>query len=203
MNDSNEDVTAEPGINRRRVLRSIGATGATAAGMSGIASAGSREEFSESEVEAVRAEYRDRSSVVAALADETALLETLADADTIDEPSAEAVGIESVGSPESATDMNVTVQPTEDSGDVTPEIVVDGDIDGTTVQIQFEPEGSGALAVVKSDDSSGYDQVYSAADAGCGSDCDDCNCTCVYNNFSTLCDGTYRQIAECHCNDGW
>ncbi|QLH78900.1 hypothetical protein HZS55_17085 [Halosimplex rubrum] len=205
--------TTNSSVNRRNVLRSIGATGATAAGLSGVASADTRREFSAAEIEAVRSEYRDLESIESALAEEQELLDALSEEGIIPRATVSTLGIETLGKPSSPGDMNVTVTPADTDDGVTPRIVVDGVIGESVVSLKFEPDTENAQAIVKRPSASEFEQLYSAGSSGCGSDCDNCKCTCSSVNMSVCCSWDYsknpaecqgyKQEPDCYCNDGW
>ncbi|WP_155120739.1 hypothetical protein [Haloarcula sp. K1] len=191
-----EETASDTTINRRRVLQGIGTTGAATA-TSGLASANTGPEFSDEEVAAAKDGYQSLDAVKSALSEEEAMLEALAEEGVINSPSVDALGIKSLGMPNSDADMNVTIWPAKADGNTVTEITVDGELNGLFTSLRTQPNTKNAIAFVD------RDAIFSAGSSGCDDDCDNCEYTCYTVNKTSKCDGSYRSEPDYYCDDGW
>jgi hypothetical protein len=187
-------------LNRRGVLKSIGATGVVT-GMSGIGSANPLHGHDPEAVERAIEPYRNLEAVKENIAEQPELLRAISAAGFIEEASVGSLPIETFGEPTSADDLNVSIMSKSTEDGVTADIRADGRLNGGFFALSVVPETGESFAVFKDDDSNGYDDIYISPSAGCGPDCDDCGYTCV-NARNATCDGTSYQGVNFVCQDG-
>ena len=153
---------------RRRVLRSA-AAGGLSVGAVGTASATSG--LSTGEIEQRLGEYRDVNAVRARVADETALLETVAAAGYIDSPTVDALGVETLGAPAGPTDAEVGVTVQEIENEQTAALTVRKPVEGGRLVLGVRPDVDQSFAVFEPDEGDG--EVI-AGDVTTSTTCVDC-----------------------------
>jgi hypothetical protein len=208
---SDEETDSTSKIDRRSVLRAASA-GTAAVGITGVASArsGTDNSVAPSERRAIVAEFDDVNLVQSALAERSDLLSAASDAGYLDSASVEAVGIESLGKPQSESDVQVTVDARATENGAVPEIRIASEFDDGFLQLGFRPGSSTEYAVFDEKDSDEYTELRTQdLCGGCGSneECQyGCYCYCGSCTYTPDCpDATADKCYTCQCvsNCGW
>lgn len=211
MIDRAENERDEATIDRRRVLASIGAAGA-AIGASGAA-AGATPALDEARVDAVREPYRDLETVRSVLREETDLLEAVAAAGHIAEPTVDALGVKTLGEPDSVADGHVDIGVSRTSDGLVADIRVVRERESGLVHVSVKPDRDEAFALFEPAAGESVDELYAANLCDCASNeecvrvCRDCTgrkVTCYCDPPGVAPEGVYDYECQCDYNcGGW
>lgn len=202
MSEKLTDTNSESSFNRRRVLKSAATAGAIA-GIGGLASARSTQNFTAAEAKEITEEYRNLDVLKASVAQESEVLESVAEAGYIEEASVDALGIETLGEPVSESDSKVIVDPHSAGGEVTADIRVAREYDDGELVVSVQPEADRSFAIFKPHGTDEIKEVdVSGACGGCASN-EECQSTCQTCGAETCTgcnrDPTMKVIYTCQC----
>jgi hypothetical protein len=200
----------EQQVNRRRVLRSIGAAGAAVAATGRAAGAPG---ISDAHMESVREPYNDITTVRSLVRNEQELLEAVASAGHIDDASIDALGVETLGEPASERDGFAEVGVRRDGRGLTADVRVVNSFEDGRLQVSIEPEYDRAFALFTDAESGTSSLVYSTNYCDCNPNeecvivCENCSgykVTCYCDPPGVVDQGIERPKCQCTENcGGW
>lgn len=198
MSENGIDDASESTMKRRRVLASMGTIGA-AIGSSGAASAGLTGGFSDDEAKAAIEGYESVDAVEEAIESDSEILKAASELGALDDTSAEALEIESLGEPDSERDPAVEVVARSGADGPTPKVMVQKEVEAGLLTLGTKPEEEEQFAVLETPD--GERQQLSLCD--CDDDCE-CDTRCTPMKNSLTCNGSWRYEPRTYCDcPGW
>ncbi|MFC3956988.1 hypothetical protein [Halovivax cerinus] len=173
------------------------------AGMSGFATATSTPDFTAEEAKQATRKYEDVEVLRDTIAAETELLRTVAAEGYIESATVDALGIESLGEPETDGGATVTVDPHSIEDGVTADLLVSWEVPEGTFIISVKPELDSAFAVIDTHGSEEIVDLYKKNTCP-GRECDDneeCEYQCIMCTKGTCpgCGGDDRKKLTWHC----